>query len=691
MRSKLLFSFWLCLFVSYVNVAQNMQEGFDYLETGDYARAKSFFTNILKQYPDNKTARLCYGRSLGLLGDTKQAILVFTALKRIYPKDFEIKLNYAESLLWDQQYDEAQALYQILIEENPTSFSAVLGYANTLSNLKKYKSALEWVNKALDIQNKNPNALLSRKYIRLGYADQLAKNREYDRALDLLDLNLIDFKNDRDTQNNKAAIFFASNELKKAATIYNEIATTPKDSIRALLGLSLVRHKQYKNKKALYLAASANQKVITYKNDTSLYLSTRERYLQALLWNRKFNTAKRELQQLQSGYSNNTRVLALQATYGMYTSRFTTSIAKYQDILRKDTTSFDGNLGIANAYRATGQARQAFTYAFKTLAIYPKQKDAETFIKTLKKSHTPFAEIKTAFTFDNGDNEAITTTLRSEIPLSVKFTPLVQYDYRTTKNTITSSEAFSHDFSLGFLYKVTSGVSLQSRLGVTNGNGFTNSFTTLIAETVLKTIPFRLQNLDVGYKRELQNFNADLINREILMNHYFLNYNIATNINLGWYTQYMYTSQTDANTRNLLFTSLYYNILQRPSLKVGVNYQYLTFKNQVPSLYFSPSKFNLGEIFAEVTSDSQKQWIYSANIAFGQQFVEEDPRSSTFRATGKLGYRFSDRFAANAYGLYSNIASATAAGFEYIELGFRLKWYFLRKPVFDKKIMKLKK
>ena len=57
----------------------------------------------------------------------------------------------------------------------------------------------------------------------------------------------------------------------------------------------------------------------------------------------------------------------------------------------------------------------------------------------------------------------------------------------------------------------------------------------------------------LGYQREVQNFNADLIEREIVMNHYGLNYNLSTNFNLGWYTQVMHTRQTDANTRNLDF------------------------------------------------------------------------------------------------------------------------------------------
>ncbi|WP_298545065.1 tetratricopeptide repeat protein [uncultured Aquimarina sp.] len=679
--------FWLSILFSY---AQEMQEGFTYLETSNYTEAIAFFENVLKTFPENRTARLCYGRAVGLAGDSEKAVAIFTILKNEYPEDFEIKLNYAESLLWNSQFSEAASYYEILTLENKTSFPAVLGYANTLSNLKKYKRALDWVNKALQLKEGNPNALISRKYIRLGYANVLSQDKKYTEALTLLDQNLLDFPNDKDTQLNKANIHLISNDLVAAEKTYTALATNAKDSIISLNGLALVAHKNNKEKKALSLATTAISKAEKYKEDKDLYLSTQERYTQALLWNREFTAAKEQIDQLKLMYPNETRVTSLQATYGMYTSRFKNSIDTYTTILDKDTTSFDGNLGIANAYRAIGEDMKSYEYAFKTLQLYPKQPDAEKLIKTLKKSHTPFVKQKTAFTFDNGDNEAVSVGLTSEIPLSTKFKTIVNYTYRKTKNTVLKNEATSHNATLGMDYTMNGKISMMGTLGITNAEGFTNTFTSLVGEVLLKIKPFRLQNLDIGYKRELQNFNADLLNREIIMNNYVLTYNLSTNINLGWYTQLIHTSQTDDNTRNLLFTSLYYSFLNKPVLKAGVNYQYISFDDQVPTIYFSPEQFHLGEVFVELVSDPQKQWFYSASAALGQQFVEDDPSSSTFRAEGKLGHQFSDRFMANVYGKYSNIASANAAGFEFTEFGFKLKWYFLERPVFDKRIVKLK-
>ena len=79
-----------------------------------------------------------------------------------------------------------------------------------------------------------------------------------------------------------------------------------------------------------------------------------------------------------------------------------------------------------------------------------------------------------------------------------------------------------------------------------------------------------------------------------------------------------------------------------------------------------------------------KQWFYELTAAFGLQYIEDYDSQSTYRLHGKVGYKFSDRCLANLYGTNSNIASATAAGFKFAEIGFRFKWYLDKKPVFRK-------
>ncbi|ALJ06484.1 hypothetical protein APS56_15670 [Pseudalgibacter alginicilyticus] len=676
----------LCLFIiTSFAYAQDMQEGFSYLETGKYAKAETFFETVLKNHSTNKTAKLCYGRAVGLQGQSEKAVAIFTDLLKVYPNDFEIKLNYAEALLWNKNYAEAKSFYNILIKEDKQSFPALLGYANTLSNLKIYDGALMFVNKALKVLPGNPNALTSKKYIYLGYAYQNQQAQNYDEAERLLKENLSLFKDDKDSLLNLANLYLIAEKFDEAETTYNLLAEKPENKQIALNGLALVSHLNGKEKKALQISTESFLSLETNTNP-ELKQATTERYIQALIWNKKFKTANTLISNLIERKPNENWVLALRATLNIYKSDFKKSLTDYNHILKNDSTSFDGNLGKANALKAIGIYNDAYLAAENTLKIYDKQKDASNFIKTLNTNFTPFWETNTSYSFDNGDNKAFSIQTRIEFPTSTKFKWLANYSYRTTSNKVTNNDATSNDFSLGLSYQLLPNITFKGLAGVTSAKANTNDYNQFVTNLALNIKPFKLQVLDIGYKSEIQSFNAELLNREIVMNNLYANYNLSTNFNFGWFTQYFYTWQNDDNTRNLLFTSLYYNILSKPALKAGLNYQYITFKNQVPTVYFSPEKFNAAEVFVNLIKDEAitqpNAWFYELTVATGLQYIEDDNSQSTYRIQTKLGYKFTERTLLNVYGIRSNIASATAAGFTFTEIGLRFKWYLFDKPFF---------
>ncbi|WP_367773185.1 tetratricopeptide repeat protein [Flavobacterium sp. WC2421] len=675
--------FFLLLILSNVTNAQDMSKGFSNLEKGEFAQAEVFFKNILKDYPQNKTARLCYARAIGLNKQAEKALDLFIDLKKENPGDLEIELNYAEALLWNKKFDEAKVFYTALVAKNSTSFVAHLGFANTLSNLKEFKEALINVNKALELSPANPGALISRKYIKLGYANQKVNEKSYTEADAFYDEILVDFPNDKETLLNKANLYLITKNITKGKETYNIIAKN--DPIIALNGLSLIEHIDGKDKQALTLAQEAIQKAQN-TNDESIKKQTQERYVQALIWNKKYTLAEAKINELNTKYANENWLLALSATLAIYRSDFKDSIKYYSTILENDSKSFDGNLGIANAYYASGEVSNAVAAANTTLEIFKNQNDAMNFMKKINQEFTPYLEEKLSYSFDNGDNTAKATRTLISLPLSTKLTINTTYQYRETENTTTKVSAKTNDFLLGIDYKFLPKISYTLDAGVTSANSNTTKYNQLLINTYFKIKPFKLQDLEIGYKREVQNFNSDLIDKQIAANNYYFNYNMGTNFNFGWFTQYFYTSQTDNNTRNLLFTSFYYNFMSKPVLKGGLNYQYIAFKNQVPTDYFSPKKFNAVELFLEILKDEKiveaKSWFYNANVATGFQFIEDNSKQWTYRVQAKFGYKFSDRLLTNIYGTRSNIASTTAAGFTFNEIGLRLKWSLFDKPIF---------
>ncbi|WP_111684496.1 tetratricopeptide repeat protein [Winogradskyella tangerina] len=655
--------------------AQNMQQGFTYLETGDYAKAEEFFTTILKDYPKNKTARLCYGRAIGLNGKSEAAQQLFTQLLKDYPNDFEVKLNYGESLLWNRNFTAAKVYYKELVKEDPNNFAALLGFANTLSNLKEYENALSYVNKALEVSPNNPNAMTSKKYIYLGYAYQNQQSQNYDKAEILLIKNLELFGDDKETLLNLANLYLIWEKFDEAEVMYNRLQ--PQHKILALNGLALVSHLKGKEKEALNLSTAAYNGLTT-NTESTLLQQTTERYVQALIWNKKFKAAQNKIEALVAEYPNENWVLALRATLNIYKSNFKESLADYNQILANDSTSFDGNLGKANVLKALGRYDEAYTSAENTLKFYSNQKDAVKFIAQMDVNFSPQLDSKASHTFDNGDNRAYMFGTSLSYPLSTKLNILGNYSYRTTNNTLTDNNATSNNMSVGLAYQILPNITIKGLAGLTSATAESRDYNQILANIALNIKAFKLQTLDIGYQRQVENFNADLLDRELVQNNFYANYNLSTNFNLGWYTQLMHTSQSDNNTRNLLFTSLYYNILPKPGVKVGVNYQYITFKDQLPSIYFSPEKFNAYEVFINLIKDEAvakpNQWFYNLTGAFGYQFIENDPKQTAYRIQGAFGYKFSERTLLNVYGTHSNIASATAAGFTFTEIGLRFKW-----------------
>lgn len=680
------------LFCSINLLSQDMKEGFTYLETGKYQQAEAFFSEVLKTYPDNKTARLCYGRAIGLNGKSKDAVTLFTNLLKDYPTDFEVKLNYAESMLWDKNYPDAKVYYQTLLKENDKSFAALLGYANTLSNLKEFENALITVDKALEVLPGNPNALVSKKYMRLGLASTKVTDQKYDEAETILKENFTSFKDDKETLLNLANLYLISKQIDKALKTYDIIGKIPGNKIGSLIGISLVHHLDGDDKTALIVAKNALESV---QKDTPKVVQNQaiERYVQALIWNKKYSLAETEINNLfDTRKETENWMLSLRATLNVYKSDFKKSLNDYNLILEKDSASFDGNLGKANVLKASGYINEAYKSAENTLTFYKKQKDATNFIKQLDLSFTPFVETKYYHSFDNGDNEADAFDFKTEIPFSTKFKILANYNYRTTSNPNTNLKATTNNLTLGASYQLLNNLTVKGSLGVTSSDSEESKYNQLLADISFNIKPFKLQNLELGYKRDIQNFNAALLNEQIVQNNLILNYSLNTNFNLGWFTQYYYTWQSDDNARNLLFTSLYYNILAKPSIKAGINYQNLSFKLQVPNTYFSPSKFNAVEVFVNLIKDEaaakNKEWFYGLTAATGLQYIEDDDGLSTYRVQANLGYKFSERALLNLYGLQSNIASAVANagsnGFTYTEFGFRFKWYFLSKPLYKK-------
>ncbi len=664
---------------------QDMQEGFEMLDKGQFAKAEAFFENILIDHPDNRTARLCYARAIGLNGQEAQATAIFRQLLEEYPSDFEIKLNFGESLLWNRQYDEAKLYYENLIKEDPKSFAAALGYANTLSNLKAYPEALEGINKAIDIDPDSPSARLSKKYILLGYGSVLTRDQAYldaEKAVrEVLDI----FPDDFEARRALADIYINAEAFDKAEAIYKEMNGSASEKVTALNGLALIAHLKNKDRKALTISKQALRQSVAIK-DSVLKVRTLERHVQSLIWNSKYKRARRPIDSLLGMDSNHKSGLALKAMLNTYMNDLREGLESYRSLLEIDSSSFDGNLGKANLEKALGRVPGALESAERTLEIYPNQKDAEKFKGDLLRAYAPVTNTEVRYSFDNGNNKAYSAGTRIQLPLSYRFSINGGYIFRETENTDLNQSAKTHVADLGLKYEFIPKIKFQLSTGVFAASSEERKSDQLQLKAGMVVEALKLQFLDFGYQREVQNFNVQLVNESIVQNHFYINYNLGTNFKLGWFAQYFHTSQNDNNSRNLFFTSLYYSFKAFPVIKSGINYQFISFGEDAGAIYFSPQRFNAVELFLDILRDNERidpgQFSYALTAATGLQFIEDLDKQNTLRVRAELGYKFSERALLKAFGSYSDIASTTASGFAFTEFGLSFKWILCKEPAF---------
>lgn len=679
-----LFIFLFVLIFSLNGWAQDMKIGYDYLEKGQYQKALVYFDSVRKVLPQNKTAKLCYGRAVGLYGNPVKASIIFTELMDTHPDDFEVKLNYAESLLWNKQYLKAKSYYASLLQLNSQSFEANLGYSSALFQLATYDTALVFINKALQLKDKNPNALISKKYIQLELANEYMMHEKYEEALLLLKGNLLFFNNDKETLSKMVDVYMRTNRLNAAKKIYKKIIVQTQDSLTGLDGLTLVYHLKGRNKKALKTSLMGYQLASVQQSQEQTQQVTK-RYIEALIWNQKYKKASKLIEELLASNPDKNWLLFLRATLNMYKGEFKKSVVDFDEILQTDSTSFNANFGKANALFAYEKYDQAYEAAHQTLMHHKQQKEVLEFLEKLNSKFIPSVENKTAFSMDIGNNNSISNKTLLSFPLSTRFSLLGDLNYRNTNNTSQSNTASSTNLLGGCAYQIKPYTYLKIKVGSAFTNSSAENYSNVSSEIIFTSKPFSKHFLEIGSIRKYEDFNTDLIEKGIFHNHFYLNYNLTTQFNLGWFTQYYFTLQSDNNTRNLLFTSLYYNVLKKPLFKIGVNYQNIQFKDQLPTVYFSPSKFYALEGFINVLKDenaSKKGIFYSLTAASGFQFIEDNDSQLTYRIQAKLGYKINERSLFNFYGSHSNIASTTAAGFTITEVGVRFILHFGKKPLF---------
>jgi len=99
-------------------------------DRSQYPRAIALYRAVLREHPDNGTARLWLARVLSWQGEHGQALAEYDRLLAADPPPAEdLEIERAEVLSWAGRYDEALAAFDRILAEDPDEQRAVLGKA----------------------------------------------------------------------------------------------------------------------------------------------------------------------------------------------------------------------------------------------------------------------------------------------------------------------------------------------------------------------------------------------------------------------------------------------------------------------------------------------------------------------------------------------------------------------------------
>lgn len=632
------------------------------MESGAFKDAANYFSEQLKQFPDNKTVQICFARSIGLSNDPELALKKFIALDQQYPGDLEVRLNLAESYLWNGQYQDALQNYLELTASHPRSFAAMLGLANSYSNTQNYPEAFEAIEKAISIDPQNQGAKTSKFYILLGYADQQKKAKNFEKAESLLELLRCEHQSNTQVLQAFGMLLFEQKQYEDAAEMFNAV----KDPVIRLTHLALTSQAKGKSKAALDFAEEAVNQVNPDKFED--YRLAQERYVQALLWNEKFAQAKKQIDGLANEPRMQKSYLSLLANWYGYTDRPVQSLATYNLLLTQNPTSFDALMGKANALKALNKKEQATQMLDSVLKYYPGQADALSLKAAISESLKTVVSTQFAFQQDNDQNDTYFTGVRLELPLNANHGFSLNYGFRETTQQSTGLEATSNQITLGYTRKIHNRTTATAAAGFTKVTTGAAPYTQWNAKLELNTRLMARNSFILSYERTIQDFNASLLAEELVLNNYVLSNNSMLVGKLGWYTQGRFIAISDDNTSTQLFTSLYYSLGKKYLFKFGLNYQFLQFQEDRSELYFSPESFHSGELFGRF-DHSAKRIKIGAELALGRQLINQDEPMNTFRSSLDLRYNYNSRINLGIFGRYSNSASDAASGFSFYQIG----------------------
>lgn len=650
-------------------ITQDFSLGYDYLNSGDYSKAEIFFTKAINDFPNNKTAQICYGRAVGLNGNPSKAKNTFNTLVNQYPNDKESQLNLAESFLWNKEPIESIKLYEELNIKYPKDELIIRSLANAYALNLDYVNAFDFATEALQTNTNNRTSQEAFKTIGLAYAHTLKSEKNYLQSLDILNQLEIIFPSNKDIIISKAFNFLADKKYSSAETEFNKLGSLDLDKIGSILGLASISLQKGKFNQSLnYLKNSLlaidnltqQQKIEKWDLLFGNYLSINPKKAKEVLTYLNEHLSPSQLAEKQ-----------------IYVHLELEDFKGIQALLEKITNkTVKQNIKLRHALESNEFKR--FDTILSNIDYQISNSYTENLIRSIKSQQRKQLSSRYEIAKDNGNNLSNELNIFYQSAKAQTWSPFARVQSRWLENTRQNQGLSNHsiltigtNISIGHRGLLNIGLGIESIRSVESSNSILPRY----------DISYRLQfnkrhfTKLIVFKKQL-NYNQNLLSQNINKYNFGVEHHIVSRSGLGSYSQVNSILLSDKNLGLDIFNSLYYNLKNNPIIQTGLNTTFLSFQELKPE-YFSPQSLISVSPFFKL-SNEYRQHVkikYSILGSMGQQ-IDFNISSNQFiySIQIKTGYHLSEKLYSEIFYTYANNSSAINNGFSSYFTGLNLNY-----------------
>lgn len=208
---------------------------------------------------------------------------------------------------------------------------------------------------------------------------------------------------------------------------------------------------------------------------------------------------------------------------------------------------------------------------------------------------------------------------------------------------------------------------------VQSANGI--GYTALTGQQLIKYQPNDRRMLSLSYSTDVMSFTAELLGKNIRNQSIGYITHLMISGKTGFYSQGSLGMMSDQNQRMQFFGSLYRVFRNEPTLKGGINFSALHYKDQIGKGYFAPNQYFSTESFVDYSASvfASDKFFFQTQAAAGLQKIEENAWEPAFRLQTELSYRRS-HFETSLKYQTSNVASNTGTGYKFNWFTLKLMW-----------------